>query len=300
MLRVQTEDGAVRLQAPTNQTQLALHLSGNFIVSLSATHATVVSSLLTAAPLRAVPCTGLDGAQMASAVFDASRAHRAFAISPQGELLTLTVPHESRLGVCKVHMCKQLPLPLGPVALASLKGYLVVSHAAGSAFLNTTSVVSRNPQELAAESSTNLAALVGLDFGSDQIHSPVVATAPSSLLALALGSGVVLLFEAHLPQPPLPTSTAASYTQPAFIAAMLVVGAWQFYRLRGKAQGTGQPYSSSAYRDTIRALKVCRGGRGRGVLGLGFEPDADQEQDARAFPASRPATGVRKVLKPLR
>lgn len=56
----------------------------------------------------------------------------------------------------QVHMCKQLPLPLGPVALASLKGYLVVSHAAGSAFLNTTSVVSRNPQELAAESSTNL------------------------------------------------------------------------------------------------------------------------------------------------
>ncbi len=48
---------------------------------------------------------GLNGTLMVAAAFDALRPYRAHALTEEGELVSLLVPHEGRAASCKVGRC---------------------------------------------------------------------------------------------------------------------------------------------------------------------------------------------------
>lgn len=71
------------------------------IVALSATSALVHKQQVTS-PFRTLPCNHLNGTRMLAVAFDPVRPHRAYVINDAGQLLLLSVPHETKVTSCRV------------------------------------------------------------------------------------------------------------------------------------------------------------------------------------------------------
>ena len=80
-----------------------LPVGGSLIVMVSANQTTVIQAQLQQ-PARIFECSQMNGTRMVAVTFDASRGFRAYGVVDRGggELLSLVVPHDTRMSVCKV------------------------------------------------------------------------------------------------------------------------------------------------------------------------------------------------------
>ncbi|GAX82820.1 hypothetical protein CEUSTIGMA_g10246.t1 [Chlamydomonas eustigma] len=125
-LRIQRDEGTVRLSATTDGPQLVAEYRGNLLVSLSASRASVISGSL-AGRLRTFDCQGLNSSRMVAAVFDPIRQYRAFALTDTREFISLIVPHETRATFCKVSRRLKISIP-DKLTVTSLEGHGSPTH----------------------------------------------------------------------------------------------------------------------------------------------------------------------------
>jgi hypothetical protein len=98
-----------------------MHAGGMLVICLSATHALVNKQQLSPG-FKSYPCAGLNGSQLVAAAFDPARVHRAYGVSDAGRLVILNVPHERKMGGCKVNVLGSVALLVHALHMLVLSG----------------------------------------------------------------------------------------------------------------------------------------------------------------------------------
>ncbi|KAF5841364.1 hypothetical protein DUNSADRAFT_13232 [Dunaliella salina] len=143
----------------------------------------------------------------------------------------------------------------GPVLLASLRGYLIMSGPRGVTVFNVSSL-HLPPQEVITEPAASLAGLFGASIevpppgsATNFTNSPVhlLATSPNGgVLAVGLGSakqGIVAMFESSMHVPPAlsaskSVSNRAPWLQP-FVIGVAALLSLLFFKLRSRSSSMG-------------------------------------------------------------
>ena len=103
--------------------------------------------------------------------------------------------------------------------------------------LNTTVVGKKPPREVTSAPTEHLAAGFGRGVGQSELSDGpgLVASNRGRLVVVAFPDGLLASYESDLPTwRPAPMNTKL-WSQPVFVAAMGLIGLWQFYRSRGHA-----------------------------------------------------------------
>eukprot|EP00873_Tetraselmis_striata_P011423 jgi/Tetstr1/431687/TSEL_021214.t1 len=203
-----------------------------------------------AAGMQLTVCKGLNESSMAAFVWDAVASTRGYAITEEGDTLVAIVqsaasnavqPSKSKDGgapikgpMCLIRSRSSSGLPSGPLAAMHIKGYLLALSQMSVGIFNTTSVYRGTMREVLVEPLQGLARELGHPF--EPTAKPVMATNRDRLVVVAFSGGVAAFYRSGLfIAKPFDMGSMKAWTQPLFVAAMILVGGYQFYRARNKS-----------------------------------------------------------------
>ena len=186
------------------------------------------------------PCVNLNGTRIERLRFDAGASNGRFVgIGQNGELLAGVIIVDSNRATCVVRsVTRKNGSTLAPdSSLATIKGYAFVANPYDVTVLNTTVVGKKPPREVTSAPTEHLAAGFGRFVGQSELSDGpgLVASNRGRLVVVAFPDGLLASYESDLPTwRPAPMNTKL-WSQPVFVAAMGLIGLWQFYRSRGHA-----------------------------------------------------------------
>ncbi|KAG1657796.1 hypothetical protein FOA52_008186 [Chlamydomonas sp. UWO 241] len=160
-MRVQRDDGSIKVSAHLGSPVLATSVNGDYMVAITHDTAWVLKLSLPGHP-HAVLCEGLNGTRMIAAAFDPVRSYRAYALTDRGDALALVAPHTTKPTVCKVS--RYAPVGDGQEAatLVAVRGHLLSAQAGSLSTLNITAVLKTPPHAVGASGAADVAASVGV------------------------------------------------------------------------------------------------------------------------------------------
>ena len=184
------------------------------------------------------PCVNLNGTRIERVKFDVAASGRFVGVGAAGELLTGFVNVDANRASCVVRSVTRRGLALAPdSSLAAIKGYAFAANPYEISVLNTTVVGKKPPREVTTAPLPHLAAGFGRAVPTDVLSDGpgLVASNRGRLVVVAFPDGLLASYESDLPTwRPAPMNTKL-WSQPVFVAAMGLIGLWQFYRSRGHA-----------------------------------------------------------------
>ena len=184
------------------------------------------------------PCVNLNGTRIERLKFDVAASGRFVGVGAAGELLTGFVNVDANRASCVVRSVTRRGLALAPdSSLAAIKGYAFAANPYEISVLNTTVVGKKPPREVTTAPLPHLAAGFGRAVPTDALSDGpgLVASNRGRLVVVAFPDGLLASYESDLPTwRPAPMNTKL-WSQPVFVAAMGLIGLWQFYRSRGHA-----------------------------------------------------------------
>eukprot|EP00192_Tetraselmis_astigmatica_P024825 CAMPEP_0117676402 /NCGR_PEP_ID=MMETSP0804-20121206/16153_1 /TAXON_ID=1074897 /ORGANISM="Tetraselmis astigmatica, Strain CCMP880" /LENGTH=774 /DNA_ID=CAMNT_0005485537 /DNA_START=172 /DNA_END=2493 /DNA_ORIENTATION=+ len=231
-------------------------------------------------------CKGLNESSLIAYQWDALVASRGYAVTDLGDLLVVITgsggprPDGGRQSAaagqqCFVRSRVSAALPGGPLVLAHIKGYLFAASPDNIGVFNTTNYYRQGLQEVVVEPLESLSA--ELQHSLPGPGKPILATDRDRLLLVGLSGGLAAIYHSNLYViSPYDMSDMRAWTQPLFIAAMLIVGVWQFYRAKTNGKGGG---------------RGGRGGQGVDNILKGLPPHLRQEVSREISNAEAVAPG---------
>lgn len=186
------------------------------------------------------PCHNLNGTHVQRLKFDVAASGRFVGVGGGGELLTGFVNVDANRAMCVV---RSVTRPRGlssltpDVSLAAIKGYAFAANPYEVSVLNTTVVGKKPPREVTTAPLPHLSAMFGRQLATNELSNGpgLVASNRGRLVVVAFPDGLLASYESDLPTWRPPPMNTKLWSQPAFVAAMGLIGLWQFYRSRGHA-----------------------------------------------------------------
>jgi hypothetical protein len=177
-----------------------------------------------------------------SSTFDPQQNSKGYMVTETGDVISIHVNSNKNSVRCLMKTHRMLGIPTHfereAMVMSTIKNYLFVSIPQGTAIFNTTGPHRRPPREILFEDKWSMAKHVGVDYDGEALQS-LLAT-QRDFVANSLGKRVLGIYESALPQKSgLPMQTKM-WSQPIFLMAMLVMGFYQFNRMRGpRGNGSG-------------------------------------------------------------
>jgi len=252
-LTVYKENGTLHgtAQSPSSIVQLK---SGS-AMTIFITENGVGSLDLNTMVVEANECQGLNGSTIVTAAFDSFVSSRAYALTTEGELLTLTLVGDRRTD-CFIKTRKSAGL-MPPASLASLKGYLIASTSTELWVFNVTGNSRSGPRFVLQDSLDNVAAAFGHNPSECPLLIPKVLANRHRQVVASFCNGLIGAFESHLPVQRPQDWNPKLWSQPLFIGAIVVVAMYQFYNQRRRTSFGGDTGG-------MGSMGGFGGGRGRG------------------------------------
>ncbi len=216
-----------------------------------------------------------------SATFDANHNSKGYLVTEAGDVVTINVNSNKSIVRCVMKTNRALGLPtnfgMNSMKMRTIKNYLFVSIPQGTAIFNATGPPRRPPREILFEDKWAMGEYVGLNLEKGaagttvEVHvgeQPLLET-QKNFVAILLGKRVLGIYHSELPvKGPMPAMQTKMWSQPIFLMAMLVMGFWQFNRMKtGGGGGGGGPAFTEKDADIMRMAMRGAGGAGMGGMG---------------------------------
>ena len=184
------------------------------------------------------PCHNLNGTHIQRLKFDVAASGRFVGVGGGGELLTgfVNVDADERCASFERHPARALVADAG-CFVGRHQGVRVRREPYRVSVLNTTVVGKKPPREVTAAPLPHLSAMFGRQLATNELSNGpgLVASNRGRLVVVAFPDGLLASYESDLPTWRPPPMNTKLWSQPAFVAAMGLIGLWQFYRSRGHA-----------------------------------------------------------------
>jgi len=209
------------------------------------------------------PCKHMNETRLVSASFDSVMGSKVYALTSEGEILTLFLGGE-RKTECSVRSRRAAGVA-PPGALAPIKGYLLAATSQEVWAFNTTGSTRSGPRYVLQDDLDK----VGQSFGHTPSlvcseFPPMLAYNKQRQVVVSLCNGLVGIFESHLPITTPPQWNPKLWSQPLFIGAIVLVAMWQFYSQKRKGGGGGMDDPAEIMRSFNAANSRNKAGGGAG------------------------------------
>mmetsp|Transcript_33832 Transcript_33832/g.60443 ORF Transcript_33832/g.60443 Transcript_33832/m.60443 type:complete len:694 (-) Transcript_33832:339-2420(-) len=254
------ENGTARVydgQTMAKQRPLAMRTASTVVTVVYPNGVATLPTRGEDARLQLAPCKMLNDSAMIAFAWDAVSVTRGYAVTEDGDTLVAIVQGassnsvqpsaaseggQSKGATCHVRSRSSSGLPPGALALAHIKGYLLALSQMSIGVFNTTSVYKGAIREVLVEPMESLAAELNHPF--DPAATPVVVANRDRLVVVGFSGGVAAFYRSELfVAQPFDMSAMKAWTQPLFVAAMILVGGYQFYKARNKPAKIGSSSS---------------------------------------------------------
>ncbi|XP_062227874.1 uncharacterized membrane protein At1g75140-like [Phragmites australis] len=232
-IRVFTENGTLYGTAIASSTPLA------FVKQrlLFLTEAGAASLDLRSMSVRETPCEGLaealNGTRVKAYSFDPSERFKAYGFTDAGDLVHVLLLGDVSSLKCRVRAVKKSEIE-SPVAIQTIKGYLLVANQDKILVYNTSSQYYGRvgvPRPLFATTIKDIKSVFA-DSGGVLPTAPagkaVIAADREKLVILGLGDGHIAIYRSNFPVYK-PESNAVVWSGPALLFLLFLIGIWQVY-----------------------------------------------------------------------
>lgn len=232
-IRVFTENGTLYGTAIASSTPLA------FVKQrlLFLTEAGAASLDLRSMTVRETPCEGLaealNGSRPKAYSFDPSERFKAYGFTDAGDLVHLLLLGDVASLKCRVRAVKKAEAD-SPVAIQTIKGYLLVANQDKIMVYNTSSQYYGRVGAPRPLFTTTINEIKSVFAGPGAVMSalppgkPLIVADREKLVILGLGDGYIAIYRSNFPVY-RPESNAVVWSGPALLFLLFLIGIWQVY-----------------------------------------------------------------------
>uniref|UniRef100_A0ACD6ABM4 Uncharacterized protein n=1 Tax=Avena sativa TaxID=4498 RepID=A0ACD6ABM4_AVESA len=232
-IRVFTENGTLYGTAIASSTPLA------FVKHrlLFLTNAGAASLDLRSMSVRETPCEGLaealNGSLPKAYSFDPSERFKAYGFTDAGDLVHVLLLGDVANLKCRVRAVKKAEVD-SPVAIQTIKGYLLVASQEKIMVYNTSSQYYGRVGAPRPLFNTAIRDIKSMFAGASAVQTatpagkPLIAADREKLVILGLGDGYIGIYRSNFPVYK-PESNAVVWSGPALLFLLFLIGIWQVY-----------------------------------------------------------------------